>query len=99
VTKTVDSTNIRQKMAADDAHYHAEKLGLGGHGAHEGWIKAEEAGAAKTPVSAETRQEMIAVAAYYLAEKRGFAGHDTLEDWIKAEAEIDAMLHDRIGKP
>ncbi|MHB1592114.1 MAG: DUF2934 domain-containing protein, partial [Sulfuricella sp.] len=77
-----------------------EQLGLGGHGAHEGWIQAEEAKmAAKTPVNAETRHEMIAVAAYYLAEKRGFAGHDTLQDWVKAEGEIDAMLHYRIGKP
>ena len=37
----VDSTDIRQKMIADDVHYHAEKLGLGGNGTHEGWIKAE----------------------------------------------------------
>lgn len=41
---------------------------------------------------------MIAVAAYYLAEKGAFAGHGAYEDWMKAEAEIDAMLHDRIGK-
>jgi len=99
--RKADSTDIRQKMIADDVHYHAEKLGFGGHGTHEGWIKAEEAGAAaNAAISAETRQKMIAVAAYYLAERRGFAGHGTHEDWIKAEAEIDEMLlHDRIGKP
>ncbi len=94
------NADLRQQMVADDAHYHAEKLGLGGHGAHEGWIQAEAAEmAAKAPVNAETRHEMIAVAAYYFAEKRGFAGHDTLQNWIKAEGEIDAMLHYRIGKP
>ena len=98
MNKKVDSTDIRRKMIADDAHYHAEKLGFGGHGTHEGWIKAEEAGAAKAAVSAEIRQKMIAVAAYYLAENRGFAGHCADEDWMKAVAEIDAMLHDRIGK-
>lgn len=99
MSKKVDSTDIRRKIIADDAHYHAEKLGFGVHGTHEGWIKAEEAGtAAKAAVSAETRQKMIAVAAYYLAEKRGFAGHDSEEDWMMAEAKIDAMLHDRIGK-
>lgn len=97
MNKKVDSTDIRRKMIADDARYHAEKLGLGGQGTHEGWIKAEEAGAAvKAAISAETRQKMIAVAAYYLAEKRGFAGHGTDEDWMKAEAEIDAMLHSRV---
>ena len=95
----VDSTDIRQKMIADDDRYHAGKLGFGHQGTHEGWIMAEEAGAAaKAAVSAETRHEMIAVAAYYLAEKRAFAGHGACEDWIKAEAEIDAMLPDRIGK-
>lgn len=95
----VDSTDIRQKMIADDVHYHDEKLGFGGHGTHEGWIKAEESGAAeKGAVSAEDRHKMIAVAAYYLAEKRGFAGHGADEYWMKAEAEIGAMLHDRIGK-
>ncbi len=100
MSKTIDSTDIHQKMNAEDDRYHAKKLGFGGHGAHEGWIKAEEAGmAAEAAVSAETRHEMIAVAAYYLAEKRGFAGHGAIKDWIKAEAEIDAMLHDRIGKP
>ena len=98
MSKDVDTTGIRQKMIADDVRYHAEKLGFGGHGTHEGWIQAEEAGAAKTAVSAEARQEMIAVAAYYLAEKRGFAGQGAHGDWIKAEAEIDAMLHERIGK-
>jgi hypothetical protein len=98
MNKKVDSTVIRRKIIADDAHYHAEKLGLGGYGTHEGWIKAEEAGAPAKAVSAETRQKMIAVAAYYIAEKRGFAGHGADEDWMKAEAEIDAMLHDRIRK-
>jgi len=29
MSKKVDSTDIRRKMIADDAHYHAEKLGLG----------------------------------------------------------------------
>ena len=101
--ETADSTNfnadLRQKMAADDAHYHAEKLGFGGHGTHEGWIQAEQAAAAKSPVNAESRQEMIAVAAYYLAEKRGFGGHCTHQDWIQAESEIDAKLHSRTGTP
>jgi hypothetical protein len=55
--------------------------------------------APKSVVSAEARQKMIAVAAYYHAEKRDFAGHGNLEDWIRAEAEIDAILHARIGKP
>ena len=96
--KKVVSTNTRQKMKADDALYHKEKLGLGGHGAHEGWIESEEAWAAKSAVSAETRQKMIAVAAYYLAEKRGFAGNDSYGDWLKAEAEIDSMLLNRIAK-
>ena len=97
MNKKVDSTDIRRKMIADDAHYHAEKLGLGGHGTHEGWIKAEEAGAAaKSDIRAETRQQMIAVAAYYLAEKRGFAGNGSHEDWMMAEAEIDAIMRDRI---
>ena len=94
----VDSTDIRQKMIADDDRYHAGKLGFGHQGTHEGWIMAEEAGAAKAAVGAETRHEMIAVAAYYLAEKRAFAGHGAYEDWMKAEADIDAMLHDRVGK-
>lgn len=97
--KKVVSSDTRQKMKEDDAHYHKEKLGLGGHGTHEGWIKSEETWAAKSAVSAETRQKMIAVAAYYLAEKRGFAGNETYDDWLKAEAEIDAMLLNRIAKP
>ena len=110
--KNVDGTDIRQGLIVDDVHYHAKKLGLGGHGApplwapwlggdgaHEGWVKAEEAKmAAKPAVSAETRKNMIAVAAYYLAEKRGFSGNGAYEDWIQAEAEIDVMLHDRTGK-
>lgn len=95
----IDSTNMRQTMIAENAHYHDEKLGFGKHGTHEGWIKAEEAGAAaNAAISDETRQKMIADAAFYLAEKRGFAGNDAYEDWMKAEAEIDAMLHDRIRK-
>ena len=95
--RTDFNADMHQQMVADDAHYHAEKLGLGRHGIHEGWIKAEEAGAASNAaISAEARHKMIAVAAFYLAEKRGFAGHGAYEDWIKAEAEIDAMLHDRI---
>jgi Protein of unknown function (DUF2934) len=85
VNKQVDSTDIRQKMIADDDRYHAGKLGFGHQGTHEGWIKAEEAGAAvKAAFSAETRHEMIAVAAYNLAEERAFAGHGAYEDWIKA---------------
>jgi len=95
--KEVTSADIHQQMTADDIHYHAEKLGLGGHGTHEGWIKAEEAGAAaKSDNSAEKRQQMIAVAAYYLAEKRGFAGDGAYEDWMNAEAEVDAIMHGRI---
>jgi hypothetical protein len=98
MSKKVDASDIHQGMIADDVRYHVEKLGFGGHGTHEGWIKAEEARAtAETAVTAETRQEMIAVAAYYLAEKRGFAGQGCDEDWMKAEAEIDATLHDRIS--
>jgi hypothetical protein len=97
MSKKVESTEIRQDMIADDVRYHAEKLGFGGHGAHEGWIKAEEEGAtAKATVNAATRQQMIAVAAYYLAEKRGFAGSGANDDWMKAEAETDAMLGNRI---
>jgi hypothetical protein len=86
----IDNTAIRQKMIADEVHYHDEKLGFGSQGAHEGWIKAEEAGSA---VSAENRQKMIEVAAYYLAEKHGFAGHGADEYWMKAEAVIDEKLH------
>ena len=89
----VDGTDIRQKMIADDVHYHDEKLGFGGHGTHEGWIKAEEAGLAARTVSPENRQEMIEVAAYYLAEKHGFGGYGADEYWVKAEAAIDEMLH------
>ena len=97
MNKEVDSAGIRQQMMSDDIHYHAEKLGLGGHGTHEGWIKAEEAGAmAKAPASADKRQEMIAVAAYYLAEKRGFVGDGAYQDWMKAAEEIDAMQHAHI---
>lgn len=99
MSQKVDSTDIRQDMIVDDAHYHTKKLGLGGHGAHEGWVKAEEANlAAKPAVSTETRKNMIAVAAYYLAEKHGFSGNGAYEDWIKAEAAIDEILLDRIGK-
>jgi hypothetical protein len=98
MNRKIESAEIRQEMIADDVRYHAEKLGLGGHGNHEGWIKAEEEGAtAKAAVSTEARQKMIAVAAYCLAEKRGFAGTGANDDWMKAEAEIDAMLGDRIG--
>jgi hypothetical protein len=98
MNRKVESTGIHQQMVADDVRYHAEKLGLGGHGIHEGWIKAEEEGAtAKAAVSAEGREEMIAVAAYCLAEKRGFAGDGANDDWMKAETEIDAMLGDRTG--
>lgn len=96
--KKVDSADIRQKMRADEARYHNAKLALGGHGSHEGWIKSEEAWAAKSVVSAEARHKMIAEAAYYLAEKRGFAGDEADADWLQAEAAIDAMLLERIGK-
>ncbi len=97
MNKQVDSADIRQKMIADDDRYHADKLGFGHQGTHEGWIKVEEAGAAaKAAVSVDTRQEMIAVAAYHLAEKRGVAGHGADEDWMKASAEIDAMFHAQI---
>lgn len=89
-------SDLRRQMAAKDAHYRAEKLGLGGSGTHEGWIGVEEAWAASnTPISAEARHKMIAVAAYYLAEKRGFAEHGACEDWMKAEAKIDSWLHSR----
>lgn len=48
------------KMIAHDDHYHAEKLGLGGHNTHEGWIHAEEAGAAThAAFSAEARHKMM----------------------------------------
>ncbi len=96
-TRTDFNAGLRQQMAADDVHYHAEKLGLGSHGTHEGWIKAEEANAAsKVAVCAEERHEMISLAAYYLAEKRDFAEHGAYRDWMQAEVEVDAMLHGRI---
>jgi hypothetical protein len=91
--RTDFNANLRQRMAADDAQYHTEKLALGSQGSHEGWIKAEEAGASNAAMSAEARHEMISVAAYYLAEKRGFAGQGACDDWMKAEADIDARLH------
>lgn len=95
--RTDSNADMHQQMNMDDAHYHAEKLGLGRHGTHEGWIKAEEArSSSNAVVSAEARHKMIAIAAFYLAEKRQFAGHGDYEDWIKAEAEIDALLHGRI---
>jgi hypothetical protein len=101
VTAKVDRTNfsadMHRQVATDDARYHAQKLGFGEHGAHEGWIKAEEASAASnTAISPETRHKMIAVAAYYIAEMREFVGHGAREDWFKAEAAIDAMLHGQI---
>lgn len=75
MNKKVDSSSdIRQKMMAHDDHYHADKHGLGGHSTHEGWIHAEEAGAAThAAVSTEARHEMIAVAAYYGAASRAIA--------------------------
>lgn len=97
VNNKVDISDIRQKMMAQDDLYHAEKLGFGGHETHEGWIHAEEAGAAThAAVSAEARHEMVAVAAYYLAEKHGFAGDCADKDWMTAEIEIDATLQGRI---
>ncbi len=90
--QTVNNAEIRQEMNTHDEHYHADKLGIGEHGAHEGWIKAEEAElAAKSVVSAENRQQMISVAAYHIAEKRGFSDHDMVADWLQAETEIDAL--------
>ena len=95
--RTDFNSGLRQQMATDDAHYHEEKLGLGGHGIHEGWIKAEEAEAAPhESVSAQARHKMIALAAFYLAESRGFPGHGADQDWIKAEVEVDAMLQGRL---
>ena len=95
--RTDFKSGLRQQMATDDSRYHAEKLELGGHGAHEGWIKAEEVEAAShVAVSAEARHQMIAVAAFYLAELRGFAGHGAHQDWIKAEANINAVLEGRL---
>ena len=97
MSKEFDSNDIRQKMIADDMHYHDERLGLGSQGTHEGWIQAEVARAAvRADIQAETRHHMIAVGAYYLAEKRGFAGNGCDEDWIKAAAEIDAVMHDHV---
>ena len=95
MSKEVDSNDIRQQMIADDMQYHAERLGFGGQGIHEGWIQAEEARmAVNADIRAETRHHMIAIGAYYLAEKRGFAGNRCYEDWITAAAEIDAVLQD-----
>lgn len=95
--QTVFKAEMPQQMNANDAHFHAEKLGLGDHGAHEGRIKAEEVRAAPSEaVNAEARHNMIKVTAYYLAEKRGFADHGAYEDWLKAENEIDAILYDHI---
>ena len=95
--ETANRTDFNADLRQQDDHYHAEKLGLKGHGSHEGWIKAEEAEAeSHGPVGVEARHNMIAVAAFYLSEKRGFAGHGAYEDWMKAEAEIDAKLHGRI---
>jgi hypothetical protein len=94
--RTNFKANLQQQMTADDAHYHAEKLALGGHEKHEGWIKAEEAAAEPgTAISAEARHAMIEVAAFYIAEKRGFAGNRCAEDWIRAQAEIEDILHRR----
>jgi hypothetical protein len=91
------NADLQQRLAADDARYHAAKLGLGEHGTHEGWIKAEEAGAmANTAISPEARHKMISLAAYYRAEKRGFAGNGADDDWLRAETETDALLHDRL---
>ena len=97
MSKEVDTNDIRQKMIAEDMHYHAERLGMGGQGKHEGWIQAEEARVAvNADIKAETRHQMIAIGAYYLAEKRGFAGNCCDEDWMKAAAEIDADMQDHI---
>lgn len=91
--RTDFKADLCQQMDADNVNYHSEKLGLGGHGLHEGWIKAEEASAAsKITISPERRHEMIAVAAFFLAEKRGFAENGAAQDWTRAEAEIDARL-------
>lgn len=38
MNNSVDNTDIRQKINADDDRYHSRKLGFGGHGTHEGWI-------------------------------------------------------------
>ena len=95
MNQTVSDAKIRQNMNGADEHYHKGKLGLGGHGAHEGWIHAEEVDMdVKNAIDFDTRHERIAVAAYYLAEKRGFVGHENLQDWIKAEAEIESRRGD-----
>jgi hypothetical protein len=92
--QAVSNSKIRQNMEATDAHYHTGKLGLGGHGTHEGWIHAEEVEMhEKDRAKSASRHEKIAVAAYYLAEKRGFVGNESLHDWIEAEAEIDVTAH------
>jgi len=97
MSKEVDRNDIRQKMIADDMNCHAERLGLGAQGIHEGWIQAEEASASvNADMRAKTRHHMIAVGAFYLAEKRGFAGNGFDEDWIKAEAEIDAIMQNQV---
>ncbi len=97
MSKEVDSNDIRQKMIADDMHYHAERLGMGGQGIHEGWIQSEEFRmAVNADIRAETRHHMIAVGAYYLAEKRGFAGNRCDEDWMRAADEIDAVMQDHV---
>lgn len=94
--ETVNRTDINADLRQQDAQYHAGKLGLGGHGSHEGWIKAEEAEAeSHGPVGVEARHKMIAVAAFYLSEKRGFRESGAYEDWMKAEAEINTMLRGR----
>jgi len=96
---TVDNTDIRQKMNADDFRYRARKHGFGGHGTQQVWIQAEEVRmAVRMGISANTRHKMIEVVAYYLAQKRGFSGQGAFEDWIKAETQIDEMLYDRIEK-
>jgi len=89
--QAVSDSKMRQNRDATDAHYHTGKLGLGGHGAHEGWIHAEEVDMhEKNRAQPAIRHEKIAVTAYYLAEKRGFIGDESLHDWLEAEAEIDA---------
>ena len=99
MNNTFNNIDIPKKMNADDVRFHGRRLGLGGHGIHEDWIKAEGVRmAARMGVSANTLHKMIEVAAYNLAEKRGFADHGAFDDWIKAEAEIDEMLYDRMKK-
>jgi hypothetical protein len=101
VAAKADRTNFsadpHQQVAVDDARYHTEKLGFGEHGAHEGWIKAEEASAASNiAIGPEAHHKMVSDAAYYLAEKRKFVGNGASEDWFKAEVAIDAMLHGQL---